>query len=521
MCKIKNTKSLKWLFHFCLPVLLNMGLLLFACKHVDAQEQIGIAQSNNHVTEGIRLNPSFGVDAKPWLDLHLAGAYGYFSNNYAYLGRREVSLYHLSFDNDFLVNSVEERKYLDSEARVAGPGFSLVMGKFYIGFGSAVRYMATGRDVPLSMAQNYWFEWREDDHIGKQFQTGDFRIKQAGWAEFNFSGGGILYAKGRNMITGGITAKYLRGGNQSGFLVDNFDFEVPDENTFIVNDFNGTYTTTPFTTGGGNGVAMDLGFTFKRMIDRVDGYTPHVVEANCKKIDYVYRVGISMVDLGYLRYSANGGTVFRNISGGSAQWDRLQNRIMLDNYDWVTRDLDARFLNNANETDNTVSARMPLGISFQYDYNLGANKQRKNQKNNWYINVSGMYGVPQPGSYGAERMSWLAVTPRYETKRFDLSVPVSVTGRGIPHVGLGLRWWSVSLGFTNFLPLLAYRDNYHFGGYVHFKHAIFTSNSCRRGFVPDEPDWDSRKCTNPKVRFPSFRRKKRKQMRKKQKRYLK
>lgn len=485
-----------------------------------AQEQIGIAQSNNHVTEGLRLNPSFGADAKPWLDLHFAGAYGYFSNNYAYLGRREVSLYRLSFDNDFLVNSIERRKYLDSEARVAGPGFSMVLGKFFVGFGTAVRYMATARDVPLAMAQNYWFEWREDDHIGNRYEMGEFRIKQAGWAEFNFSGGGILYAKGRNMITGGVTMKYLRGGNQSSFLVDNFDFEVPDAGTFVVNDFNGTYTTTPFTTNGGNGAAVDLGFTYKRMIDRVDGYSPHSIETNCKKFDYVYRLGVSMVDLGYLRYNANGGTVLREISDGNAEWARLQNRIVLDDYNAVTRDLDERFLGNAVETGSQITARMPLGISFQLDYNLGANKQRKNQKNNWYLNFSGMYGVPQPGRFGVERMSWLALTPRYETKRFDFALPVSITGNGIPHVGVGVRWWSVSAGFTNFIPLLAYRDNYHFGGYLHFKHAIFTSSSCRKGFVPDEPDWDSRQCTNPKVRFPKFNRKSKKRMRKKQKRYL-
>ncbi|MDR9398216.1 MAG: DUF5723 family protein, partial [Salibacter sp.] len=286
---------------------------------VRAQEQIGLAQGNANVTEGVRLNPSFSADAKPWLDMHFGGGFGHFTNNYGFFSKENFNLYKFKFNTEFSTGS-ESPVWANGEARLTGPGFSLVSGNWSIGINSAVRVFGSARDVPVDMADNYWYDWQVDNQVGQTYTSGNFRVNGMSWMELGFNGSGIIRRRNNNMWTLGGTVKILRGINQTSFNIQQFDYSVPNDTTFQVSNMTGQYSTSPLNIFNGWGVSGDIGVTFKKMMKGIERYVPHSLDANCDHIDYHYRFGVSVLDIGYVNYTNE--TQVREIQNGSATWDR-------------------------------------------------------------------------------------------------------------------------------------------------------------------------------------------------------
>ena len=90
----------------------------------------------------------------------------------------------------------------------------------------------------------------------------------------------------------------------------------------------------------------------------------------------------------------------------------------------------------------------------------------------------------------------LAITPRYETKRLGLAAPFSINQFGRAGLGFSIRFWYLSFGTDNFLPLVFNMDIYRLDAYAQIKIPLFASPNCRRKGL-GETKWRFKDCSGP------------------------
>jgi hypothetical protein len=112
-----------------------------------------------------------------------------------------------------------------------------------------------------------------------------------------------------------------------------------------------------------------------------------------------------------------------------------------------------------------------MAVSAQFDYNF---------ENNIYINASAIFG-PRIGN-SVRRGGLLAVVPRYERKRFELSLPVSLWDFRYPQIGFQLRLNNnFIIGYDRAMPFLFRSDVYGFDIYFHLKFSVYRNPACQSG----------------------------------------
>lgn len=213
----------------------------------------------------------------------------------------------------------------------------------------------------------------------------------------------------------------------------------------------------------GNG---DIGITFKQRKSSSETYKPH---SPCTDGDYRYRFGFSLLDLGKIRFN---GPVYNNKFDRSEekQWQDFSGTSADD-----LSDLDSLLVSGlARAKLNTDKAQfsmmLPAALSAQIDYNLGHN-----------IYVYGVVtgGLPWKNRLGVERASYLGVAPRWETRRLEVAVPLSMYQFRKPQVGLMMRLNNIIIGSDNLGWLFFNGDVYGADVYVSIKYTIFRHPGCR------------------------------------------
>ncbi|MEY3398985.1 MAG: hypothetical protein RL220_1579, partial [Bacteroidota bacterium] len=140
-----------------------------------------------------------------------------------------------------------------------------------------------------------------------------------------------------------------------------------------------------------------------------------------------------------------------------------------------TSELDSLISSNfnlveTNSDEERFRMKLPTGVSVQLDYNLGYN---------FYVFSTLTFGLPRRNSLGVQRASSLAVVPRWEIKRFEVAMPVSLYQFNDPQIGLAVRLNSVIIGSDN-LGWLFGSDVYGADIYVHLKYTIFRHWNCKQ-----------------------------------------
>jgi hypothetical protein len=79
---------------------------------------------------------------------------------------------------------------------------------------------------------------------------------------------------------------------------------------------------------------------------------------------------------------------------------------------------------------------LPAAFSAQFDYHI---------RDSWYINASLVYGFPIAKA-AVMRPAELSITPRYETRWFEASMPVSLYNWQLTRVGLAVRIYCLTVG---------------------------------------------------------------------------
>ncbi len=450
------------------------------------QMQMGIAHDNINVTGQIRLNPAHAVDPKPWLDINALGFYIFGASNAAYLDAQGFSPLKGDVPNSLSQNLNINQVNGQIEAMVVGPSLNVSLGKFSVGISSAFRNYAVGRKIPKEFARGLLYGLRIPEYYGDTLSGDNYRAKFLSFLEVGVNGGMIIHQKGNNVLSLGVNLKYNLGIGGLSFLADNFTYSMQDSINANVLNFTGKYGGSNIGFHPGTGASMDIGFIYQKKVAPSRYYKPHSPESNCKYTDYKYKIGFSILDLGFINFK---GSYYREAQNASGAWPNYADT-RGNNVGDIIEEIDKIFNQGITESRSKYKATLPLSFVFQYDYNFGRGL---------LVNGTVIYGAGLKNSFGAERASMIAITPRFEGKIFGVSTPISFNSMGRGGLGLGVRFWYLSIGTDNLAAYLINMDVYRLDVYAHIKIPIFVNPNCKKRGL-GEIDWRFSDCSAPGAR---------------------
>lgn len=450
--------------------LLFISLMVFTSARLIAQESIGIGVSNYAPANSLLLNPSSIVDSKAFVDVHLLGVSAFVRNNLVFFPGNEVSLLQPSsfsgVDPQYNLGAGQYRAYTD--LLVQGPTITATIGRHSFGLYTGFRTMADVRGIGNRSAQYVINGFQYGPYIGQETRVRNMRLTTLAWAEAGLSYGTILHQRGNDLLTGGLHVKRLFGVSGAAVRLNDWHFLVADSNTIETFSLRGAYGANEPGWNAGSGWGIDLGITYKKTLQGVSNYEPHLSRGGCKTCDYKYKLSAALLDIGRINFdpefytgniSADEGETWEDFDGENPDGVNDVAQLIDDNFGAL--DQDAR---------DRMRVWLPGALSVQVDYNLGYN---------FYLNGSLILGAPWRNSFGVQRAALFSATPRFETKRFELALPVSLHELRDPMIGAMVRLNSIIIGTDNLGAYLLDSDLYGADIYVHIKYTIFRAWGCR------------------------------------------
>jgi hypothetical protein len=481
---------------FCLMNFLNRFYLAGICfsiffisKSTEAQEHFGPAYSNYSPTSSLFLNPASIVDSKAYLDIHLAGVGAFFDNDLVYLSRNDFKLTRGmgQFEGEILpqqnLNSSPKQAY--TSAMIQGPSISTTIGRFSVGFHTAARHVTDARNISPELS-NYIFEGLSfAPQSNMVFNESNVRANTLAWAEVGVSFGGILMQKGNNQLQSGVTARRLYGIGAASVQLDNLEFMVEDSSQMNLYDLTGSMATTMPAWNSGRGWGFNVGFVYKKMKEDVSGYKPHSKQSGCESKDYRYKIGASLLDVGSIRFDKMTNVTTINHASAEINYNEI-NPSGVEELDSLIAASVSGEITEAHE----FKIALPMAVSVQLDYNLGKN---------FYVASSWVHGFV-PKNAGVTRASLVNISPRFEHKNVEVSLPFTLYDYKNPRLGLALRFNNIVIGTDRLGPLIFNPDVYGMDLYVQIKYTLYKSKACKQrkqkqakvdesGIMPSCPSW--------------------------------
>jgi len=438
-------------------------VMLFAGITAVAQERLGITNSNYSSTNSIFLNPSSSVDSRTYMQFNLVGMNIYGMTNLAYIPEFSLWSYLKTKQvQDFEISKLKMKKFAMGVASAEGPAF--VMSKGNYGGGIFIRGRAIGeiKRVPYELVNLFL---SPDTSAGRDFFS-DLNLRNLvyssmSWVECGVNFGAMVKKHKTNLWTVGGSLRYIIGIHinygrleQLKTTVDPYQLQVEKLKGHL------RYNDGGFNSGKGTGI--DFGFTYKKMLDVVERYYANSTLSGCKYIDYKYRIGISLRDLGFIRFNKN--TTTADFTGASSvQVDTVSRQI----------DLKGSLRDNftVKETHNPFFATLPTALSVQLDWNFG---------NNFYLNGTVVKNLVPNAFVGVQGSNLVSVCPRYEFRQFELAMPLTFQKFVYPQLGFAFRVRTFVLGFDNVFPLIIKKKTYGLNIYLNIGFSRFKNPGCNQ-----------------------------------------
>jgi hypothetical protein len=469
-----------------------------------SQESYGIC---NSIYAGITsewINPSFISNSPFVLDVNLVTVHSYFDNNYVYVYPTNVfDLINDQGNNKMVVDNTQQKEhgtwakyllenrdnnnwhknaYLNVLAQ--GPSFMFGIGKWNFAFEDAARAaFSVTRLSPIAARLIYQNipQFSYMPLLNKPFIIPKFRINGAAWDEF-----GITIArqieKNRDWeIDAGITLKHLNGYAGGYCLNDGIDITLIPLDTALyfknldlkfgyAADINNPATVC------GKGASTDIGITIKQKTIKNKYQCPSFCD-KALDLQYNWKFGFSLIDIGYINFNQN--ITDYTIENGNDKWVDIM-KIKAKGPDGLDSVLKAHFTNLLT-SNNDFTMLLPWAASMQFDYNIGYNL---------YVNGTWVQRIPHFGLLGIDRVNSISITPRYDTRRFGVSMPIVFYDYLWPRFGLAFRFNNFFIIGTD--KIGAFISQSLSGEDIYFSFKISILKSCKKhrkhgmpSFLPD------------------------------------
>jgi hypothetical protein len=426
-----------------------------------SQEMLGATLGNYSGVNGIQLNPSSMLGSKAYLDINLLSADAFLQNNYLYMARKEYNLTGL-FKAGYELPSHPEEYGTESrnfytfsnrgtvsdyvQVRVNGPGAMFVYGDHAFAITTSARSIQSAKNVPHEIANFAYLGLNYvPQHNINYKDDKPFRIGSMAWTEIGLSYAYTVYSRNHDQLSAGITVRRLFGYAGIYLKSSSADYNVHDDSTIAVRNFSGemgyslplNYDDNSIWNDKlvkGGGFSGDIGFTYTRL---ASVHTEDFFSRPCAQRynDYLYRIGVAIIDVGAIRFKSHAEKYA--IDNRASYWDDV-NDFKFRNIHQFMDTVSYKFYgsNTAAYEGSSFYMWLPSALSVQFDYHCSKNL---------YVNASLLYGFDL-GPAAVSRPAQLSVTPRYETRTFEVSVPLSLYNWEKPRIGLAMRYYFVTVG---------------------------------------------------------------------------
>lgn len=429
-------------------ILLSILFIFPFLSLIHAQERYGICNSMFSGTNGIWLNPASMVRSPFKWDLNIITLHAYVDNTYLYLYQTNIpSLItdngqpEITVDNAASVDKGTSpimlfergnsfRKGMNNSVLLQGPSFMFSKNDWSVGFAMSVREAASLGGLNKTGADLFFQGLTYDPLHNMDLNIKRFRVNAMLWNEFGFSAGKILKQKVNKLIKGGITYKFIRGLGDAYFINKKGHLFVPNDSDLYFNNISAKYgyDMPQGLSSQGTGHAIDIGLTMEKKKNTKAYKCPSFCDKTLN-LYYDWKIGISLMDIGFINFKKNAATY--TLNNASSQWYDF-NHTHIDNAQQVDTTVSVHFYNTPLPKPGKTKyiSLMPMALSLQYDYNIGYN---------FFINGTCVQRIPHFGAPGPDRANSIAITPRFDTRRFGIAVPVVLYSYMYPRVGLALR----------------------------------------------------------------------------------
>lgn len=425
---------------------MHSGISLFA------QQDLGVRNSNYAGIQGALLNPSSIADSKLSWDVNVASVGVLFANNFLYAPKGAYPLFGFKriikgaidedlFDTHFDPSNPNKQYNVTLSTEALGPSFFMkVARKHYIGLTVEARGYANIRSITGNLGENAFDYFLNKSLWNQDFQDNSVHVNAMGWMQYGLHYATVLYTQGRDELKGGISLNYLQG--YAGAYAKNarVNYRVADTSGMIFTNTSLDYGRTDYGDYGphGHGFGADLGFTYV-----------HYRDPDSKT--YLYRLGLSLLDLGSINFTRNASAYhLETVEANFSNWHEAK----FANNAQVDRTLSAVFYNgdsSASQTGNHFRMGLPAAVSVQGDWNV---------YREFFANVTVIKGFGHADGQGVVQPDVYSVTPRYETRWGEVSLPASLLyyGHWQPRLGLAARIGFFFIGGDEIGPLLKLHD---------------------------------------------------------------
>ncbi len=427
-------------------------VLFFLCLYsgfsLFAQQQLGIQNSNYAGIQGALLNPSSIADSRLKWDLNIMSIDVVFANTFLYapkssvpfLGFKKIiegSIHEDLFGTHFDSQNPNKLYNVSLSAQILGPSFFIkVAKKHVIGLTVAARASGNVSNITGNLGQNAFDYFLNSDNWNKTFHDQSARVNAMAWLEYGLHYATVIYDQGLNEIKGGISLNYLQGVGAIYAKNTNVTYKIVDTTGMVFSNTTLDYGRTDFDDlknlhdrNHGHGFGADLGVTFLHFNTDDDK----------GKDNYLYKIGISLLDLGKINFNRNTGSY--HLSAASATFNNWHEATFADNKQ-VDQTLSAVFYNgdsSRSQTGNSFHMTMPSALSIQADWNI---------YEHFFANLTVVKGFGHGDNVGVVRPDVYGLTPRYETQWFEVSLPMSLIyyNHLQSRMGVAVRVWYFFFG---------------------------------------------------------------------------
>jgi hypothetical protein len=436
------------------------------------QEMLGLVNSNYAGIYGISLNPASMVGSRLYMDYNLISYQSSFANNYFYLERDDylnymfhgtVPVYYTTENEErnYAIYRNHENYYSYYNQRLIGPSAMIVDGKHAFGLTTALRTNASLHNIPQDIGLFLYEAIDYDVQQGITYSHNkDIQFGTMTWFEVNLSYAYNFKRYKWESWSAGITVKPLLGSMGTYSNISDLIYNVHNDDSVSVYNTNFDYAySIPINYDDshfpqeplirGFGVGFDLGVTYSKT---TKGHSTRHFGRLCEQQydEYNYKFGISLMDIGYIKFKKNAEQ--RNYVATSTEWYKPYDTLPESSVNEISTKIDYYFQDNSEDVTvrNNFVMTLPTALSLQYDYAFN---------DYLYINATLIYGFSLGKSF-IKRPSILSLTPRFETARIELSLPISLVewDWSFPRIGFSIRYGNLFFGFDKINSFIGFSE---------------------------------------------------------------
>lgn len=418
----------------------------------------GLTLGNYSGATTMLVNPAMMTNTHDYLSINLISADVFFQNNFAYIPANDYTLWDAvnikplpeygEDNNNFLYYKNHDLKDVVVNLRIMGPSAMIQLGDHAFGLSTGLRFFTSGNYLPWEMPVFGYESLKYKDLHNIKFDDNNFDFQANVWGEVGISYAYNIIKYFDQQLTLGITAKYLMGISGAYTSVENMEYIVQNDSVINIKNLNAEvgfsipmdYDNSDFPDSGpsikGSGLGLDIGVVYvkRKYVDnkrwqRLCGQ---------RYEEYKYRLGVSILDIGRINYKHN--AQLHSYDDVSVLWENYDT-LNFHSVNQMTNDLSEVFYGDpeASLKGDSFKVGLPTALSVQADVHI---------TKSFFVGAFWIHPL-RLNKHTLRRPAELGVMPRFETRFFEFSVPLSLYEYDDFRVGAAIRLYFLTIGTDN------------------------------------------------------------------------